>query len=247
MPSKNFPNLTTFGIMICSLFILSSAVNDGVFGYLCGLPFWGLAIWLALKEKKNWLRHGLILVPVILFFLWALVTRETNPIFYPILGERAIVKRSFQIVYFKKDFDRSSFPAFFDESYQKWEQEDLEKSIQGIKESFSILDFIYKKETIPSGTELEICHIAPKSSEFSRIYHIHFCSNKVEFRVGSGNKEDIEELLTLLTYSPSLVRKNPWNPLWPPFDYLSNLMYWPMIPVFIKDEIVKIILDFKNP
>ena len=178
--------------------------------------------------------------------MWALVTRETNPIFYPILGEPAKVKTSFQIVYFKNNFDGSSVPTFFGSKLQQWEREDNMEREKGRAGNLLIMDFIIKKESIHLGTDLEICRIVPESSELSRYYHIHFCSNKVEFRVGSGNKEDIEELLTLLTYSPSLVRKNPWNPLWPPFDYLSNLMYWPMIPVFIKDEIVKIILDFKN-
>jgi hypothetical protein len=241
-----FPNLTTLGILLCAVFIIASAVNDGQFKFFWGLPFWGLAILLVFKKKEN-RNQGIILIPIAFFFIWAITTRETNSILYPIIGERAVVKKAFQVVYLKDNFDGSPVPTFFGKLYQEWERESLEEMEKLGESNMNSPDFtrsIIMKEVIPRGTDLIICRVTARGAGGSDgDYYLHFCFDERSFKYSTadGEGEESEEIFTFLTYSPSLLLKKPANPLWPPFEYLSNLMYWQLFPFYLQSRLNRLI------
>ena len=79
-------------LVICCLFILSGAVNNGITRWLYGIPFVFLAIWLT-HDWPGKIRAPLAIIMVLLS--WLIWPSEDNRLIYPYVGESLYLEGDF--------------------------------------------------------------------------------------------------------------------------------------------------------
>ena len=89
-----------FLLIICCLFILSGAVNNGFSRWVPAIPFLFLAIWSARDFSQ---KSRVVIAGVMMLLSWIIWPAEDNSLIYPYVGEPVYLKGNFISVRYSEE------------------------------------------------------------------------------------------------------------------------------------------------
>ena len=89
-------------IITSSIFLLSSAVNNGLFGYLCTIPFWILLFFGIRNFSGKY--QAITFFSILSIFIFIIKTHDINPVIFPVIGKNLVTEGDWYIERYKNTY-----------------------------------------------------------------------------------------------------------------------------------------------
>ncbi len=227
---KENTSLRISGVVVCILFILGAASNDGLTGWVLGIPF---ILFLYLLFPSARLKRALVTVAFGVFMVSLSYGKDYTSVVYPVVGQTVTVTHDFSVTYY--DYDSENFYVPFDrEGYMAFcEGPDCEPYDDGSRTKFKTGDVFYVTRILTSHPDLALTHqyiLVNEQGEEVRVYNNELNSSYSQDKTNSFCNKVHWEIC-------SEIGNNPFDPMAYVPRKLSMLMNYPLIPTLVLEKI----------